>query len=154
MSYRQLYEQVASVAAALRESGIEPGDRVAAYMPNLPETIIAMLATTSIGAIWSSCSPDFGINGIVDRLGQIQPKILFCAAAYTYNGKQHDCLAKVHEIQQQIKSIQQIVVIPFVDPDPDLSSLKNAALLEDFRSQDATEIEFERLPFNHPVYIL
>ncbi len=154
LTYEQLYRQVAGVAAALREFGIEPGDRVAGYMPNLPETIIAMLAATSIGAIWSSCSPDFGINGVVDRLGQIKPKVLFCAAAYTYNGKQHDCLAKVAEIQKRIDSIQKIVVIPYVDGDPDLDALNKAELLSTFSHNDATEIEFTRLPFNHPVYIL
>ena len=154
LSYHQLYLQVAGVASALRAMGITPGDRVAGYMPNLPETIIAMLATTSIGAIWSSCSPDFGINGVVDRLGQIEPKVLFCAAAYTYNGKQHDCLAKVREIQQRISSIQKIVVTPYVDPDPDLGSLDNAELLTSFSDANATEIEFTRLPFDHPVYIL
>jgi len=154
LTYRQLYQQVASVAAALRESGIEPGDRVAAYMPNLPETIIAMLAATSIGAIWSSCSPDFGISGVVDRLGQIEPKILFCAAAYSYNGKQYDCLSKVREIQNQIESIAKIVVIPYVAENPDLTGLKNAELLSSFSHAHATDIEFTRLPFNHPVYIL
>ena len=154
LTYRQLYRQVAGVASALRELGVEPGDRVAAYMPNLPETIIAMLATTSIGAIWSSCSPDFGISGVVDRLGQIEPKALFCAAAYSYNGKQHDCLSKVSEIQKQIDSIQKVIVIPFVDPAPDLSGLKNAELLASFSHKDADEVEFTRLPFNHPVYIL
>ncbi len=154
LTYRQLYRQVAGVASALRELGIEPGDRVAAYMPNLPETIIAMLAATSIGAIWSSCSPDFGISGVVDRLGQIEPKALFCAAAYSYNGKQHDCLSKVSEIQKQIGSIQKVIVIPFVDPAPDLSGLENAELLTSFSHQDVDEIEFTRLPFDHPVYIL
>jgi len=154
LSYRQLYQQVAGVASALRVMGIEPGDRVGAYLPNLPETIIAMLATTSIGAIWSSCSPDFGINGVVDRLGQIKPKVLFCAAAYTYNGKQHDCLAKVKEIQKNIPSIQKIVVTPYVDAEPDLDGLINAELLTSFADSDATEIEFTRLPFDHPVYIL
>jgi len=154
LSYRQLYGQVAGVASALRKLGIKPGDRVAAYLPNLPETIIAMLATTSIGAIWSSCSPDFGISGVVDRLGQIEPKVLFCAAAYTYNGKQHDCLAKVREIQKSIDSIQKIVVVPYVDAAPDLGGLVNAELLDSFTDSDATEIEFTRLPFNHPVYIL
>jgi len=154
LTYRQLYRQVAGVASALRELGVEPGDRVAAYMPNLPETIIAMLATTSIGAIWSSCSPDFGISGVVDRLGQIEPKALFCAAAYSYNGKQHDCLSKVSEIQKQIDSIQKVIVIPFVDPAPDLSGLENAELLASFSHKDADEVEFTRLPFNHPVYIL
>jgi acetoacetyl-CoA synthetase len=154
LSYRQLYRQVAGVASALRALGIEPGDRVAGYLPNMPETIIAMLAATSIGAIWSSCSPDFGINGVADRLGQIKPKVLFCAAAYTYNGKQHDCLAKVKEIQQRIQSIQKIVVIPYVDPEPDLDGLINAELLASFTDADAVEIEFTRLPFDHPVYIL
>ena len=154
LSYRRLYSEVAAVAAALRDLGIQPGDRIAAYMPNLPETVIAMLATTSIGAIWSSCSPDFGINGVVDRLGQIQPRVLFCAAAYTYNGKQHDCLAKVAEIQKRIDSIEKVVVIPYVDDTPDLDQLNNAVLLRDFKYKSFTAIEFERLPFNHPVYIL
>jgi len=154
LTYRQLYRQVAAVAAALREFGVETGDRVAGYMPNLPETIIAMLAATSIGAIWSSCSPDFGIDGVVDRLGQIKPKVLFCAAAYTYNGKSHDCLSKVQEITHQIDSISKVVVIPYVNPDPDLSELKNAQLLSSFSHSEATEIEFTRLPFDHPVYIL
>jgi acetoacetyl-CoA synthetase len=154
LTYKQLYRQVAGVAASLRKFGIEPGDRVAGYMPNLPETIVAMLAATSIGAIWSSCSPDFGINGVVDRLGQIKPKVLFCAAAYTYNGKQHDCLANVAEIQKRIDSIQKILVTPYVDASPDLSGLENAELLTSFSDADASEIEFTRLPFNHPVYIL
>jgi acetoacetyl-CoA synthetase len=154
ISYKHLYQQVAGVAAGLRQLGIKPGDRVAAYMPNLPETIIAMLATTSIGAIWSSCSPDFGISGVVDRLGQIEPKVLFCAAAYTYNGKQHDCLAKVREIQNRIDSIIKIVVTPYVDPSPEIGTLENAQLLDDFSIKQATEIEFTRLPFNHPIYIL
>ncbi len=154
LTYRQLYRQVAGVAFALRECGVKPGDCVAAYMPNLPETIIAMLAATSIGAIWSSCSPDFGINGVVDRFGQINPHVLFCAAAYTYNGKQHDCLSNVQEIQKRIDSISKIVVIPYVDSKPDLSGLKNAELLSSFSNADATEIEFKRLPFNHPIYVL
>jgi len=154
MTYRQLYRQVAGIAAALRDAGVGTGDRVAGYLPNLPETVIAMLATTSIGAIWSSCSPDFGVNGVVDRLGQIGPKVLFCAAAYTYNGKQHDCLSKVREIQGQISSIGRVVVIPYVDPEPDLSGLDNAVSWDLFSHGQATEIDFERLPFKHPVYIL
>ena len=154
ITYRQLYKQVAGVASALRKLGVEPGDRIAAYMPNLPETVIAMLAATSIGAIWSSCSPDFGIDGVVDRLDQIKPKVLFCAAAYTYNGKQHDCLARVREIQKRIDSIQKVVVTPYVDSDPDIDILENAELLESFSNSDAAEIEFTRLPFDHPVYVL
>jgi len=154
LTYQQLYQQVAGVAASLRKMGIEPGDCIAGYMPNLPEAIIAMLATTSIGAVWTSCSPDFGINGVVDRIGQIKPKVLFCAAAYTYNGKQHDCLGNVAEIQKRIDSIQKILVTPYVDADPDLSGLLDAELLTTFSDADATEIEFTRLPFDHPVYIL
>ncbi|MCP4045803.1 MAG: acetoacetate--CoA ligase, partial [Gammaproteobacteria bacterium] len=154
LTYKQLYRRVAGLSAALRDSGIRAGDCIAGYMPNLPETVIAMLATTSIGAIWSSCSPDFGINGVVDRLGQIKPKVLFCAAAYTYNGKQHDCLAKVREIQNRIDSIQKIVVIPYADPAPDLSALSHAELLDSFSQQNVSEVEFTRLPFNHPVYVL
>jgi len=154
LTYRQLYRQVAGIAAALRDAGVGPGDRVAGYLPNLPETVVAMLAATSIGAIWSSCSPDFGVNGVVDRLGQIDPKVLFCAAAYTYNGKQHDCLRKVREIQDQVDSIEKIVVIPYVDPAPDLSVLDNAVPWDSFSDEQATEIDFERLPFDHPVYIL
>jgi acetoacetyl-CoA synthetase len=154
LTYRQLYQQVAGIAAALRASGVGPGDRVAAYLPNLPETIIAMLATTSIGAIWSSCSPDFGITGVVDRLGQIDPKVLFCAAAYTYNGKQHDCLSKVREILKHIESIDRIVVVPYVDQEPDLTGLKNAQMWDSFSHDQVSQLEFERLPFNYPVYIL
>ena len=154
LTYRQLYRQVAAIASALREFGIEPGDRVAAYMPNLPETIIAMLATTSIGATWSSCSPDFGTSGVVDRLGQIEPRVLFCASAYTYNGKPHDCLSKVREIQDSIDSIEKIVVIPYVDQEPGLSGIPNAEPWDAFGNSQVTEVEFTRLPFNHPVYIL
>jgi len=94
---------VAGIPAALRAAGIEPGDRAAAYLPNLPEIVIAMLATTSIGATWSSCSPDFGINGVIDRFDQIKSRLLFCAFAYTYNGKQHDCLSRAREMQNRIR---------------------------------------------------
>jgi acetoacetyl-CoA synthetase len=154
LSYRQLYLEVAAVADAMRAHGIQAGDRVAGYMPNLPETVIAMLAATSLGAVWSSCSPDFGIEGVVDRLGQIKPRLLFCAAAYTYNGKQHDCLAKVGEISKRIDSIEKIIVTPFVDDKPDLGGLNNAELLESFKNHGVNDICFERLPFDHPVYIL
>jgi acetoacetyl-CoA synthetase len=154
LSYAQLYTAVTQTASALREAGVVSTDRVAGYMPNMAETIIAMLATTSIGAIWSSCSPDFGINGVVDRLGQIQPRVLFSAAAYHYNGKQHDCLARTREICRRIPEIQQVVVVPYADPSPDLSDLPQAKLFDDFLDHEATELVFESLPFDHPVYIL
>ena len=153
-SFSELYSAVARTAAALKEAGVESGDRVAGYMPNLPETVIAMLATTSLGAIWSSCSPDFGIDGVVDRLGQIQPKVLFCAAAYTYGGKTHDCLEKVRGIVQAIPSIGHTVVVPYVNPEAKISRIPGAAWFSDFTANSASEIDFETLPFDHPVYIL
>jgi acetoacetyl-CoA synthetase len=153
-SYAELYRSVARTAAALRTAGVEAGDKVAAYAPNLPETVIAMLAATSIGAIWSSCSPDFGVDGVVDRLGQIQPKVLFCAAAYTYNGKMHECLDRVNGILKSIPSIERTVVFPYVGPESRLGRVPGAIWFEDFCDNDAREIEFQRLPFDHPLYIL
>ena len=153
-SYAELYAAVAQTAAALRSAGVEKDDRVAGYMPNLPETVIAMLATTSIGAIWSSCSPDFGIDGVVDRLSQIQPKVLFCAAAYSYNGKTHDCLDKVREIVKSIPSIETTVVVPYMNPGAKVKKIPGATWYSDFIDNSTSEIEFERLGFDHPVYIL
>ena len=151
-SYRELYDAVARTA--LRAQGVVTGDRVAGYLPNLPETVIAMLATTSLGGIWSSCSPDFGIDGVVDRLGQIEPKVLFCAAAYQYGGKSFDCLEKVAGIQEAITSIEKTVVVPYVNPRADIGRLRNAVWFADFTRAPVEEIEFRRLPFDHPVYIL
>jgi len=156
-SYAELYQAVAQTAAALAAAGVTTGDRVAGYLPNLPETVIAMLATTSLGAIWSSCSPDFGIHGVVDRLGQIRPKVLFCAAAYSYNGKTHDCLAKVNGILEAITSIERTVVVPYMNPEAQLGNLRGATWMSDFMASGAgaaDEITFPRLPFDHPVYIL
>jgi len=154
ISYQELYAAVAKTTAALKALGVVSGDRVAGYMPNLPETVIAMLAATSIGAIWSSCSPDFGIAGVVDRLGQIQPKVLFCAAAYSYNGKTFDCLEKVRSIVKVVSSIEKTVVVPYMNPQAKLKKVKNAVWMDDFIDNDASEIEFARLPFDHPVYIM
>jgi acetoacetyl-CoA synthetase len=113
-----------------------------------------MLAATSIGAMWSSCSPDFGIDGVVDRLGQIEPKVLFCAAAYSYNGKTHDCLDKVSSIVKSIPSILKTVVVPYANPTAKLGKIRSAVWLEDFVDKEAGEIEFVRLPFDHPLYIM
>jgi acetoacetyl-CoA synthetase len=154
LTYRELYTAVAGTAAALKAAGVGSGDRVAGYLPNLPETVIAMLAATSIGAIWSSCSPDFGIDGVLDRLGQIEPKVLFCAAAYSYNGKTHDCLEKVRGIVTALPCIERTVVVPYVNPGADLGPIRNAIGFEDFIDRDATELAFARLPFDHPVYIM
>ncbi|MDX1568896.1 MAG: acetoacetate--CoA ligase [Xanthomonadales bacterium] len=152
----ELRDATARMAAALRSAGVGPGDRVAGFLPNLPETIIAMLATTSLGAIWSSCSPDFGINGVVDRFGQIEPKVLFCADGYHYGGKTFGSLDRVRGIAEKIDSIEHIVVVPYADPDPDLSGIARATLWDDFADQSASgaNMTFEQLPFDHPVYIM
>ncbi len=154
ISYAGLYQAVAHTAAALRARGVGVGDRVAGFMPNLPETVIAMLAATSIGAVWSSCSPDFGIAGVVDRFGQIEPKVLFCAAAYSYGGKTHDCMEKIAGIAGSVSSIEHVVVVPYMNPNADLSAVPIAVWFADFVDTSVKEIEFERLPFNHAVYIL
>ena len=153
-TFAELYKAVAKTAEALKSAGVQQGDRVAGYLPNLPETVIAMLAATSLGAIWSSCSPDFGIDGVVDRLGQIRPKVLFCAAAYTYNGKTHDCLDKVRGIIRAIDSIETTVVLPYVNPGAKLRKIPGAVWFEEFTDNQASDIEFVQLPFDHPVYIL
>lgn len=155
MTYAELYEAVAGMAASLRAAGVTVGDRVAGYVPNMSETIIAMLAATSIGAIWSSCSPDFGIKGVLDRFGQIEPKILFTANGYFYNGKSHDCLEKIAGIISKLPSIQKVVVIPYTQESPDLSMVPKAILFGDFMSKDkGLNIAFEQLPFDHPLYIM
>ncbi len=154
LSFAELYGQVARVALALKEAGVQPGDRVAGYLPNLPETVIAMLAATSMGAVWSSCSPDFGVQGVLDRFGQIEPKVLFTCAAYRYNGKTFDCLARVRELGTRLPSLERIVVVPYMDPDPDLSGLPLAVSWESFGDNGAVDLRFERLPFDHPLYIL
>jgi len=155
LTYARLYDRVARLARTMREMGIGVGDRVAGFMPNMPETIIGMLAATSIGAIWSSCSPDFGIKGVLDRFGQIQPRVLFTANGYYYNGKAHDSLNRVADILKQIPSVEKVVVVPYTDSNPDISGITNAILFSDFLSpESALEIEFEQLPFNHPLYIM
>ncbi|WP_027364156.1 acetoacetate--CoA ligase [Desulfotruncus alcoholivorax] len=155
ITYAGLYDQVARLAAAMRETGIVAGDRVAGFMPNMIETVMAMLAATSIGAIWSSCSPDFGIKGVLDRFGQIQPKILFTANGYFYNGKKIDSLGRVASIVKEIPSIEKVVVVPYTETAPDLSGLPGAVIFSDFLSPlDNLEIEFEQLPFDHPLYIM
>jgi len=154
ISHAVLFRRVAGVATALRAMGVEEGDRVAGYLPNIPETMIAMLAANSIGAVWSSCSPDFGVQGVLDRFGQIEPKVLFCAAAYRYNGKVFDCLERVRELAEKIPSIERIVVTPYVAEQVNLSGLPKAMMWDDFADASATDIDFAQLPFDHPLYIL
>jgi len=154
LTYKDLYAAAAKVAAALRQAGIVAGDRVVGFMPNMPESIIAMLAATSIGAIWSSCSPDFGIKGVLDRFGQTRPRILFTADGYYFKGKAIDSLAKISKIIKEIPSIEKIIVVPYTLETPDLSNLPGAINYLDFSSNDASEIEFAQLPFEHPLYIM
>ena len=153
ITYLELYQQVAQCAAAMRAMGVVCGDRVAGFMPNISQTVVAMLAATSIGAIWSSCSPDFGINGVMDRFGQIKPKLLFGCNGYFYNGKIIDSTVTLAQICDNIDSIEQLVMVPMVDLN---TSPPNGSLLfEDFLITDNTpELIFEQLPFDHPLYIM
>ena len=157
LSFRQLHEEVARVAAGLRDAGVGVGDRVAGYLPNLPETLIAMLATSSLGATWSSCSPDFGVHGVLDRFGQIEPKVLFTADGYFYSGKTLDSLTPIGTVAQKLPSVQRIVVIPYVAERPELGGLgaaaSRAALWTDFGTPGAP-LAFTPVPFNQPLYIL
>ena len=154
LSYAELNAEVGRMTHALKQAGVGMGDRVAGFMPNMPETVIAMLATTSLGAIWSSCSPDFGINGVVDRFGQIEPKVLFCADAYPYGGKRFDCLAKVKGVLDKIPSIEKLVVVPYSGDPPDLTGLRDSTTWPDFAGSDDHAPEYEATGFNHPVYIM
>jgi acetoacetyl-CoA synthetase len=153
MSYRALHDEVARVAAGLRAAGIVPGDRVAGFLPNLPEAVVAMLATTSLGAIWSSCSPDFGIAGVLDRFGQIAPKVLFTADGYYYAGKTLDSLGAVAGVLAQLPSIEQVVVVPYVSATPSLEGLRGATPFDAF-GRSGARLEFRRFAFDHPLYIL
>ncbi|KTD10701.1 acetyl-CoA synthetase [Legionella gratiana] len=153
MSYEQLYRQVAQCAAGLKAIGVTVGDRVAALMPNTSYTIIAMLATTSLGAIWSSCSPDFGAQAAIDRLGQIAPKVLFICDGHQYQGKKHSGGEKIKQLNDAISSLIKIVVCPNINESVDISLLPKAQYWNDFLSP-ATQCEFVSLPFEHPVYIM
>jgi acetoacetyl-CoA synthetase len=155
MTYAELYDEVARVAISLRAAGVKSADRVVGFMPNMPETIIAMLAATSIGATWSSCSPDFGIKGVLDRFGQIQPKVIFTADGYFFKGKHLDSLERISNIIKKLPSIEKLVVVPYTEKNPDINGLPNAILYNDFKSSESNlEIEFEQLSFDHPLYIM
>jgi acetoacetyl-CoA synthetase len=155
LTYAELYDAVARLAHALREAGVVPGDRVAGFMPNMPEAVIAMLATASIGAIWSSSSPDFGIKGVLDRFSQIKPKVLFAANGYGYNGKTFNSLEKLESILNELPGVEKVVVVPFTEEKADISTIHNGIHYEDFISAvDVPELVFEQLPFDHPLYIM
>ncbi len=162
MSRPELYQQVRAVATALRKAGVGVGDRVAGFMPNIPESLIAMLATSSIGAVWSSCSPDFGINGVMDRFGQIEPKVLITADGYHYAGKQHDSLTVASELAESVTSINAVIVVSFIKASASLSgraasiAVSYDQILQDDAAVNSADapIHFEQLPFDHPLYIM
>jgi len=156
LSRDDLYVAVARLAAAMRARGVKAGDRVAAFMPNSPDTIIAMLATASIGAIFSSASPDFGPQGILDRFGQIEPVMLFATDGYLYNGKTHECLTKLKEIAAGLPTAHTVVICPYLGLDDPAAGIAGALTLADLTAPHATvaAIEFEQLPFDHPLYVV
>ena len=158
LNYRELYAEVVRVSECLKDLGVKVGDRVAGYLGNTPHTVIAMLASASIGAIWSSCSPDFGVKGVLERFAQIKPKVLFAVDGYHYNGKRIDGLDSVAAVANHIDSIEQVIIAPILNSSPQLSSLQRSlscevALFNDFTTS-RTEMEFAQLPFDHPLYIL
>jgi len=154
MTFLELYQTVARLAHALRNEGVQPGDRVAAYMPNVPATVVAMLAATSLGAIWSSCGTELGPMAVLSRFGQIEPRILLAADGYVYKGETHDVLPGIREIANGIQSLKKVIVYPNIRKRPDISPIPNAVFYEDFTAEDIREVRFEELPFNHPAYIM
>ncbi|MEQ8587793.1 MAG: acetoacetate--CoA ligase [Thalassobaculaceae bacterium] len=154
-SWDDLRDQVARLAAAMKADGVGPGDRVAAFMPNMPQTIIAMLAATSLGAVWSSCSPDFGVQGVLDRFGQIEPTVLVAVEGYYYATKTHDIRDKVQAVADQLPTLKRVVVVPYTDADPDLSGIGNAVLWDAYLGDGPVPaLTFAAMPFNDPLYIM
>ena len=155
LTYKELYNEVEILASALRNAGLQEGDRVAGFLPNLPEAIIAMLATASVGAIWSASSPDFGIKGVLDRFSQIKPKFLFAANGYFYNGKPFDSLEKLRGILKDLPSVEKVILVPYTNNDFDISNISHAVYYEDFVDPNNYDsLVFDQLPFNHPLYIM
>ena len=153
LSFSDLYLQVAKVQSHMRSCGVGPGDRVAAFLPNHPAAIIGMLATTSIGAIWSSCSPDFGRQGVLDRFGQIEPKMIFVVDGYYYNGKAHDTIERVKSFLDDLPSVEKVVMVEYIQTYT--GDIENCStLLEITSNLPDKEVEFKQVPFDHPLYIL
>jgi acetoacetyl-CoA synthetase len=156
LTFSELHDEVARIAAGLASAGVRAGDRVAGYLPNLPEALIAMLATASLGALWTSCSPDFGPHGVLDRFGQIAPKVIFTADGYFYAGKVLDSLGPLEAVLGELPSVERVVVIPYVSDAPQLERLRAAARPTrwDAFGRRGQPLQFARMPFNHPLYIL
>jgi acetoacetyl-CoA synthetase len=155
LAFSELYRAVSQLRQQLREWGVQPGDRVAGYLPNLPETVVAMLSTTSLGAIWSSCSPDFGVRGALDRFGQIEPVVLFAADGYFYNGRWHDSTERVEQALRELPSVRQVVTVPYAGPGAVRGGVSGSIdYAEAIGAHSPEEIDFEVFPFDHPLYIL
>jgi len=155
LSHRQLYGEVSRFAQALKRAGIVPGDRVAAYLPNMPEAVIAMLATASLGAVWTSCSPDFGPQGVIDRFGQVEPKILIASDGYFGSGKSISTIDAVREVVARLPSVQSLVMVSYIHEHADIAGLDRAVHWQDFVAPFApADIEFAQLPFNHPLLVM
>jgi acetoacetyl-CoA synthetase len=152
ISHSDLRRRVTRLAAAFRRDGLQPGDRVAAFLPNCAEAVIGMLAATSVGAVWSSCSPDFGVAGVVERFGQIAPKVLIACDGYTYGGKAIDTMARVREIRAALPSVERLLIVPFLNESPDAGSVRDAVPFDEYLADGA--LQFEPLPFDHPLFIL
>jgi acetoacetyl-CoA synthetase len=154
-TYAELHEQVLALAQTFKSLGLSPGDRVAAFMPNIGEAVIAMLAAASIGAVFSSCSPDFGVSGVLDRFGQITPKVLICSDGYRYGGKSFSSLDKMREVLPQLPSVQALLVVGYLQPEPDLSAFPQAMTWADaLKPEPAHQASFQSMPFAHPLYIM
>ncbi len=155
LTYRELRREVGRLASALRATGIQQGDRVAGFLPNLPVAVTAMLATASLGAVWSSCSPDFGAKGVLDRFGQIRPRVLFAADGYRYAGKEIDTLPRLADVVGQLPEIETVVVVPYLRDSPDPGRVPRAVLYRELLDQhDGEPLAFRQLPFDHPLYIM
>ena len=155
LTFNDLYEQVSRWVQALAAAGVTAGDRVVAFMPNMPETMIAMMATAAMGAVWSSASPDFGTQGLLDRFGQVEPTVFVAADGYYYGGKTIDCLQKIREVQPQLKGLKKTVIVPFTNQKPDLAGMQDVVTLGEFIAPFAAgEIAFNRVAFNHPLFIM
>ena len=155
LTWNELYGEVSRLAQAMRALGVEAGDRIAGFVPNCPEAMIAMLAASSIGATWTSCSPDFGVQGVLDRFGQVEPKMLFTADGYHYNGKPQDSLEKIATVLADLPSVQLVVVVPLLSDDPAIESVPNSVHWRHFTAaHEPEDIDFAQLPFNHPLYIM
>ncbi|MGQ9641101.1 MAG: acetoacetate--CoA ligase [Candidatus Bathycorpusculaceae bacterium] len=155
MTYAELYEDVARLAKPLREMGIAPGERVGAYMPNIMETTVAMLAATSVGATWASCGSELGSGAVIDRLGQIQPRVLFAADGYPYKGKLFSLLPNIEKIVRAIPSLEKVIVVPYIEENPDISRISKASLYNNFMASEKNlEVRFGQLPFDYPLYIM